>query len=71
MSNIKSNISLFFFSILAAYSILGLLVIVPALIAGASTLLLVVIILVVIVVLLFAVAIILKGLSKLVESFRR
>ena len=70
MSNHKSNVLLYFLSILAAYSVLGLLVFVPGLIVGASTLLLIGIVLVVIVVVLFAAAIILKGLSKLLGSFR-
>ena len=64
-SHDKGYVSIFFYGILAAYAILGLLVFVPGLLSGATTLVLIGIVLVVIVVLIFAVAIILKGLSKL------
>ena len=49
----KGYVSLFFYGILAAYAILGLLVFVPGLLYGATTLVLIGIILVVIVVLVF------------------
>ena len=63
-SHDKGYVSLFFNGILAAYAILGLLSFVPGLLYGATTLVLIGIILVIIVVLVFAIAIILKGLSK-------
>ncbi|QUW22436.1 hypothetical protein JSQ81_02285 [Sporosarcina sp. Marseille-Q4063] len=65
----KRCVSIYFFAILAAYAILGLLIFVPGLLVGASTLLLIGIVLVVIVVLLFAAAIILKALSKLFHKY--
>ncbi|WP_210468829.1 hypothetical protein [Sporosarcina sp. 6E9] len=65
----KGYASLYFFGILAAYAILGLIVFVPGLLTGAPTLLFIGIVLVVIVVLIFAAAIILKGLSKLFNKF--
>lgn len=65
----KGYVSLFFYGILAAYAILGLLVFVPGLLYGASTLVLIGVVLVVIVVLVFAIAIILKGLSKIFHKF--
>lgn len=70
MANFSSGVSLYMAAIFAAYAILGLIVYVPALIAGATTLLLIGIVIVVIVVLLFAAAIILKALSQLLSSFR-
>jgi len=70
MPNSKSSVSLFIACILAAYAVLGLLVFVPDLIAGATTLVLVGLVIVVIVVVLFAAAIILKGLARLLVSFR-
>ncbi|MCZ2258525.1 hypothetical protein [Sporosarcina sp. G11-34] len=70
MPNSKSSGSLFLACILAAYAVLGLLVFVPDLMAGATTLVLVVLVIVVIVVVLFAAAIILKGLARLLVSFR-
>jgi hypothetical protein len=66
----KGYVSLYFFGILAAYAILGLVVFVPGLLIPAPPLLLLIgIVLVVIVVLIFAAAIILKGLSKLFHKF--
>ncbi|WP_172369083.1 hypothetical protein [Sporosarcina jiandibaonis] len=67
----KGNASIYFFCILAAYAILGLLVFVPNLLlpGNPSTLVLIGIILVVIVVLLFAAAIIFRGLAKLFHKF--
>ena len=68
-SHDKGYVSLFFYGILAAYAILGLLAFVPGLLVGATTLVLIGIVLVVIVVLVFAIAIILKGLSKIFHKF--
>ena len=70
MPNFESSGSLFLACILAAYAVLGLLVFIPDLIAGATTLVLVGLVSVVLVVVLFAAAIILKGLSHLLVSFR-
>lgn len=70
MSRLESSAFLFFACILAAYAVLGLLVFIPGLIYGASSLLLIGIVGVVIVVVLFAVAIILKGLARLLKSFK-
>lgn len=70
MPNLESSVSLFLAGILAAYAVLGLLIFVPDLIAGATTLVLVGLVFVVIVVALFAAVIVLKGLSRLLASFR-
>ncbi|PIC64665.1 hypothetical protein CSV79_05865 [Sporosarcina sp. P13] len=63
----SSNEWLFFLGILATYAVLGLFYIVPALLMtfATNTLLTVVIVILVIIIVLFALAIILKGLSRL------
>ncbi|MDS9472531.1 hypothetical protein [Sporosarcina pasteurii] len=66
----SSSVSLYLAGILAAIVLLGLIYFVPGLIAGVSTLLLVGIVALVIVIVLFAVAIILRGLSRLLASLR-
>ena len=68
-SHDKGYVSLFFYGILAAYAILGLLVFVPGLLVNPTILVLIGVVLVVIIVLVFAIAIILKGLSKLFHKF--
>ncbi|ARK22299.1 hypothetical protein CSV69_07835 [Sporosarcina sp. P26b] len=68
-----SNEWLFFFGILAAYAVLGLFLIVPTLLACLTghLLLTVVVGILIIVIVLFALAIILKGLSRLLYSCKR
>ncbi|ARD48877.1 hypothetical protein SporoP37_12390 [Sporosarcina sp. P37] len=68
-----SNEWLFFFGILAAYAVLGLFLIVPVLLASlAGGLLLTVFVgILVIIIVLFALAIILKGLSRLFHFCKR
>ncbi|WP_313238327.1 hypothetical protein [Sporosarcina ureae] len=62
-----SKEQLFFFGLIAGYALLGLFLIVPAVLAvvGANLLLLAVAVIIVIIIVLFALAIILKGLSRL------
>lgn len=68
-----SNEWLFFFGILAAYAVLGLFLIVPVVLASlvGNLLLTVVVVILVIFIALFALAIILKGLSRLFYYFKR
>ena len=56
---------LFFFGILAGYALLGLFLIVPGLLNIGNVLLLALAVIIVIIIVLFALAIILKGLSRL------
>ena len=61
-----SNEWLFFFGIIAGYALLGLFLIVPSLLMGIGNLLLLAVaVIIVIIIVLFALAIILKGLSRL------
>ncbi|WP_303964782.1 hypothetical protein [Sporosarcina ureae] len=61
-----SNEWLFFFGIIAGYALLGLFLIVPSLLMGiGNVLLLAVAVIIVIIIVLFALAIILKGLTRL------
>ncbi|PIC99930.1 hypothetical protein [Sporosarcina sp. P29] len=62
-----SNEWLFFFGIIAGYALLGLFLIVPGILAGLSgnLLLIILAVIIVIIIVLFALAIILKGLSRL------
>lgn len=68
-----SNEWLFLFGILAAYALLGLFLIVPTLLTLllGNLLLTVVVVILVIIIVLFALAIILKGLSRLFHYSRR
>ncbi|WP_153731458.1 hypothetical protein [Sporosarcina obsidiansis] len=72
MSKYESNVWLFIFGILAAYAVIGLVLIVPGLLVALTGNLLLkgVVILVVIVVALFALAIILKGLTRLFHCLK-
>ncbi|WP_342536339.1 hypothetical protein [Sporosarcina sp. FSL K6-3508] len=67
MSKYEGNVGLFLAGVLAAYAVLGLVLIVPGLLTAISgnLLLTIAVVIVVIVVVLFALAIILKGLSRL------
>ena len=69
----SSNEWLFFFGMIASYALLGLFLIVPGLLTtlAGSLLLTVVVIILVIFVVLFALAVILKGLSRLFYHYRR
>lgn len=69
MSKLSSTAQ-YFAGILAAYAILGLLFLVPGLLAGASTLVYTVTIIVAVVVSIFAAAIISKGLARLIINLR-
>ncbi|ARF14940.1 hypothetical protein [Sporosarcina ureae] len=62
-----SKEQLFFFGIIAGYALLGLFLIVPAILMAfpGNALLLAVAVIIVIIIVLFALAIILKGLSRL------
>lgn len=72
MPSFKIDVSLFLACILAAYAILGLiLIIVPGSLGGPITLSLIGLIVVIVVVVLFALAIILKGLAHLFKGLRR
>ncbi|PIC68050.1 hypothetical protein CSV78_04460 [Sporosarcina sp. P16a] len=68
-----SNEWLFFFGILAGYALLGLFLIVPGLLGAltGSLLLLALAVVLVIIIVLFALAIILKGLSRLFRYRKR
>ena len=72
MPSFKSDVSLFLYCILAAYAILGLILLVPELLVVPFTLSLIGIgvIVVIVVVVLFALAIILKGLAHLLKSLK-
>ena len=60
-----SNEWLFFFGIIAGYALLGLFLIVPAILPVGNALLLALVVIIVTIIVLFALAIILKGLSRL------
>lgn len=68
-----SNEWLYFFGILAAYAMVGLFFIVPGLISSlaGNLLLIIVVVILVIFIVLFAIAIILKGLSRLFYHWKR
>ena len=70
MQSFKSDVSLFLAGILAAFAILGLIILVPGLLGGAITIWLIGVVVVIIVVVLFALAIIIKGLAHLLKGLK-
>jgi len=72
MQSFNSDVSLFLAGILAAFAILGLIILVPGLLTGPITLSLIGIgiVVVIIVVVLFALTIIIKGLAQLLKGLK-